>query len=100
MPRMTWDYLTLFSERDDGQEVFIVKHYPQPRDRALESAALAHLGREGWELVAVVPAFAGTTGKINHQLYLKRPRPDSPAPTNGHAEPVAAGAHGSGQAGE
>ena len=86
---MTWDYLTLFSERDDGQEVFIVKHYPQPRDRALESAALAHLGREGWELVAVVPAFAGTTGKIHHQLYLKRPRPDSAAASNGHAAPAA-----------
>jgi len=88
---MTWDYLTLFSERDDGQEVFIVKHYPQPRDRALESAALAHLGREGWELVAVVPAFAGASGKIHHQLYLKRPRPNGPAASDGRATPVVAG---------
>ena len=60
---MTWDHLTLFSERDDGQEVFIVKHYPQPRDRASKSAALAHLGREGWSWSPVVPAFAGTTCK-------------------------------------
>jgi hypothetical protein len=100
MPHMTWDYLTLFSERDDGQEVFIVKHYPQPRDRALESAALAHLGREGWELVAVVPAFAGTTGKINHQLYLKRLRAGGPEASNGHATAVVVGEPGSPRGGE
>jgi hypothetical protein len=47
-----------------------------------------------------VPAFAGTTGKINHQLYLRRLRAGGPEASNGHATAVAVGEPGSPRGGE
>jgi hypothetical protein len=69
-----WEYLSLYAERVDTQEAFIVKNYPEPRSRTDEQEVLNRLGAEGWELVAAVPAYGGGGMKVNHQLYLKRPR--------------------------
>jgi hypothetical protein len=69
-----WEYLTLYAERDDGAEAYQVKHYPEPKRKIPEQDLLNELGAEGWELVAVVPAYGGGGMKINHQLYFKRPR--------------------------
>lgn len=70
-PRM-WEYLSVYAERDDGQESFMVKHYPEPKARLTEAQLLHDLGAAGWELVTVVPAYGGGGMKINHQLYFKR----------------------------
>jgi len=67
-----WEYLSLYAERVDTQETFMVKNYPEPRSRTDEQEVLNRLGAEGWELVAAVPAYGGG-GKLNHQLYLKHP---------------------------
>jgi hypothetical protein len=67
-----WEYLSLYAERDDSQETFFVKHYPDRGNKRLEQELLNNLGNDGWELVAVVPAYGGAGTKINHQLYLKR----------------------------
>ena len=68
-----WEYLSLYAERVDTQETFRVKNYPEPGSRVDEQEVMNRLGAEGWELVAVVPAYGGGGTKINHQLYLKRP---------------------------
>ena len=67
-----WEYLTLYSVRDDTKEAFFVKHHPEPRNKTAEDQLLNDLGNDGWELVAVVPAYGGSGMGINHQLYLKR----------------------------
>ena len=69
-----WEYLSLYAERVDNQENFVVKNYPEVKNRAPEPELLDQLGAAGWELVAVVPAYGGGGMKINHQLYLKRSR--------------------------
>jgi Domain of unknown function (DUF4177) len=69
-----WEYLSLYAERVDTQEAFMIKNYPEPRERVDEQELLNRLGAEGWELVTVVPAYGGGGGKLNHQLYLKRAR--------------------------
>ena len=70
-----WEYLTLYAKRDDGSESFYIENYRDTRDRVPEQMALDLLGDEGWELIAVVPAYtASTYGRINHQLYFKRPK--------------------------
>ena len=69
-----WEYLSLYAEREDIQERFVVKNYPEPKARTPESDVLDRLGRAGWELVTVVPAYGGGGMKFNHQLYFKRPR--------------------------
>jgi hypothetical protein len=69
-----WEYLSLYSERDDGAEAFNVKHYPERGNKIAEDTLINQLGDEGWELVAVVPAYGGGGTKINHQLYFKRPK--------------------------
>jgi len=73
-----WEYLSLYSERDDGNETFTVKHYPERGNKITEAVVLDQLGTAGWELVAVVPAYGGGGVKINHQLYFKRAKGDQP----------------------
>jgi hypothetical protein len=67
-----WEYLSLYAERDNFQEVFFVKNYPESYHSVREEQLLNELGREGWELVAVTPAYQTSGGKLNHQLYLRR----------------------------
>jgi hypothetical protein len=71
-----WQYLTLYADRDDTNEVFYVKNYPEPKSKVLEDQFLNDMGDDGWELVAVVPSYGGGGFKINHQLYLKRKKSD------------------------
>ena len=71
-----WEYLTLYAVRDDSKETFYVKNYPDPKNKVLEQTVLNNLGEDGWELVAVVPAYGGGGMAINHQLYLRRKRGD------------------------
>ncbi len=73
-----WEYLSCYAERQDMQERFVVSNFPQIGDHVLEVELLDRLGAEGWELVAVVPAYARTGGRVNHQLYFKRPRGTPP----------------------
>jgi hypothetical protein len=68
------EYLSLYAERNDGEETYYVKNYPERGNRITEETLLNSLGAEGWQLVAVVPAYGGGGAKINHQLYLKRTR--------------------------
>ncbi len=75
-----WEYLSLYSEREK-QETFRVKHYPEPGQGIAEDTLLAQLGADGWELVAVVPAYGGGGNHVNHQLYFKRPLRESEYPT-------------------
>lgn len=67
-----WEYLSLYAERSDTDESFNVKHYPERKNKVSEQYLLNELGTEGWELVAVVPAYGGGGMGVNHQLYLKR----------------------------
>jgi hypothetical protein len=75
-----WEYLSLYAEREK-QETYRIKHYPEPGQFVPEATLLAQLGAEGWELIAVVPAYGGGGTHINHQLYLKRPLRESDHPT-------------------
>ena len=72
------EYLSLYADRNDGEETFYVKNYPEPGNRILEETLLNSLAAEGWQLVTVVPAYGGGGTKINHQLYLKRTRGEMP----------------------
>ena len=72
------EYLSLYAERNDGEEIFYVKNYPEHSNRISEQTLLNSLAAEGWQLVTVVPAYGGGGVKINHQLYLKRTRGDMP----------------------
>ena len=70
-----WEYLTLYAKRDDSTEAYYIENYRDTHDRVPEPTALDMLGDDGWELIAVVPAYTtSTSGRINHQLYFKRPR--------------------------
>ena len=69
-----WEYLTLYAKRDDRREAFFIENYRDKGERLAEETALDNLGAEGWELVAVVPAYTSNTQSYNHQLYLKRAR--------------------------
>lgn len=70
-----WEYLTLYAKREDSSEAYVIENYRNTHDRVPEATALAMLGDDGWELVAVVPAYTpSSTGRIHHQLYFKRPR--------------------------
>ena len=75
-----WEYLSLYAEREK-QETFRVKHYPEPGQFVAEDTIMAQLGAEGWELVAVVPAYGGGGTHVNHQLYFKRPAREYDHPT-------------------
>lgn len=68
------EYLSLYADRNDGEETFYVKNYPERGNRIVEETLLNTLAAEGWQLVTVVPAYGGGGTKINHQLYLKRTR--------------------------
>ena len=69
-----WEYLSLYSARDDGKEVFNVKHYPERGNKIAEDVLINQLAEEGWELFAIVPAYGGGGMAINHQLYFRRTR--------------------------
>ena len=68
------EYLSLYAERNDTEEVFYVKNYPEQGNRITEQTLLNSLAAEGWQLVTVVAAYGGGGAKINHQIYLKRTR--------------------------
>jgi hypothetical protein len=70
-----WEYLTLYAKREDSNESYVIENYRDTHDRVPEQMALDLLGDEGWELIAVVPAYTpSTSGRIHHQLYFKRPK--------------------------
>jgi hypothetical protein len=68
-----WEYLSLYSERNEGKEVFEVKHYPEHGNKITEDVLINQLAADGWELFAIVPGHGGR-GLNNHQLYFRRPR--------------------------
>ena len=77
-----WEYLSLYAERDNDKETFTVKHYPEHGNKLAEAMLLNQLGADGWELVAVVPAYSkGSYDSLNHQIYLKRLLGSSGQPT-------------------
>ena len=67
-----YEYLSLYAERDGGQEAYFVKNFPEKGNRQYEPQLLNQLGADGWELVAVAPAYVNSSIHVNHQLYLRR----------------------------
>lgn len=66
-----WEYLCLDAIRSRVDGEYWVQ-LPGRRERLAEGEVLRRLGREGWELVGVVPTRWDGEG-TDHRLYLLRP---------------------------
>ena len=70
-----WEYLWIYVDDSSGKPVYIANGERLPAQTYAE--ALNIVGRDGWELVAVVPpAAVRTTNHAYAQFCLKRPLAD------------------------
>ena len=62
------EYLSLYSERNDREQIFYVKNYPAPGAWTVEDAAVETLASVGWRLVSTAPTRAHRVGQNTSRL--------------------------------